>query len=197
MAIDQLNVVANFENGFQDAVGLTAATNTHVDVNFTPGGDRDVSNLILRDVIGLEEPLTVAFVETCVPDNPFYIRWVNRLGGWEYYMFSANKRNGMEVKEADSYAPYSGTLTDANRTREVLSIERVDIVEAGEEQLTPEMFVVLSSIAVSPRMDVFNPTLQRWEGVTLDDKHTLRWDTRNSRGVVNYTFRLIDQNNQF
>lgn len=194
---DNLKVTANFEGGLQDTLILTASTNTHVDVNFVPGDDYDVANLVLSDVLGLETPLTIDFVDTCVPDNPFYIRWINRFGGWEYYMFSAGKRTGMEVKEADSYAPYSGALTDAYRTREVLALDRTDIAEVGEEQLSPEMYALLASIAVSPRIDAFNPALGRWEGITIEGKHTLWWNTRNSRGAVGYTFRLIDQNNQF
>lgn len=196
-SVDRLVVTANFKSGIQDGIDLTATTNTHTDVNFTPGSDLDIKNLVLDSVIGVEEPLTVEFVEACVPDYPFYVRWVNRLGGWEYHMFSANKRKGAEVKETDSFTPYSGTLTGANRTRETLSIERTDVVEVGEEQLNPDTFALLASIALSPRIDVYNTVLQRWEGITVNDKHTAMWDTRTSQGVVGYTFRLIDQNNQF
>lgn len=194
---DSLKVTASFEDGLHDTLNLTASANTHVDASFMPGEGYDIANLVLSDALGTGTPLTVDFVDTCVPDNPFYVRWVNRSGGWEYYMFSANKRTGMEVKETDSYALYSGMLTDADRTREVLALDRIDVAEVGEEQLSREMYALLASIAVSPRIDVFNPVLKRWEGVTIEGKHTLWWNTRNSCGSVGYTFRLIDQNNQF
>lgn len=196
MKANVLNISALFESGGHGAVDLTEALNTHINVDFVPGETSDIKSLVLSDVLN-GETLVVDFVETCVPDDPFYVRWINRLGGWEYYMFSSGKRFGTEAQGTDVFVPYSGTLSDAERTRELLALERADFVEMGEEQLDRDTFRLLASIALSPRIDTFNRETGRWEGITLEGKHSFWWNTRSGCGTVNYTFRLIDQNNQF
>lgn len=45
----------------------------------------------------------IIFVDTEVPCNPFYIRWINRKGGWDTYMFEQHKKYTQEVDRGDQY----------------------------------------------------------------------------------------------
>lgn len=41
-----------------------------------------------------------------VPEHPFYVRWVNPLGGWDYFMFACNQKQTNTLTKNDTYEPY-------------------------------------------------------------------------------------------
>ena len=45
----------------------------------------------------------IMFIDTEVPCNPFYIRWINQKGGWDTYMFEQHKKYTQEVDRGDQY----------------------------------------------------------------------------------------------
>lgn len=41
-----------------------------------------------------------------VPAHPFYVRWVNNLGGWDYFMFACNQKHTQTLSKNDTYEKY-------------------------------------------------------------------------------------------
>lgn len=44
--------------------------------------------------------------EMPVQAHPFYVRWINNLGGWDYFMFACNQKQMKSLSENDSYERY-------------------------------------------------------------------------------------------
>ena len=138
------------------------------------------------------EAWNIIFVDTEVPCNPFYIRWINRKGGWDTYMFEQHKKYTQEVDRGDQYVLANSRDPYATQTRGELAPEVKNIVQAGAEQLDENDFNLLKGIALSPLVQVYNYTIQEWQRVLVDDTD-LTWDTKAPRNTVSYEFQLIDE----
>lgn len=138
----------------------------------------------------------IMFIDTEVPCNPFYIRWINRKGGWETYMFEQHKKYTQEVDRGDQYVLANSRDPHATQTRGELAPEVKNIVQAGAEQLDENDFNLLKGIALSPLVQVYNYQIGAWQRVLVDDTD-LTWDTKAPRNTVSYEFQLIDEQTQW
>lgn len=142
------------------------------------------------------EAWNIMFIDTEVPCNPFYIRWINRKGGWDTYMFEQHKKYTQEVDRGDQYVLANSRDPYATQTRGELAPEVKNIVQAGAEQLDENDFNLLKWIALSPLVQVYNYTVHEWQRVLVDDTD-LTWDTKAPRNTVSYEFQLIDEQTQW
>lgn len=138
----------------------------------------------------------IRYVDTEVPCNPFYIRWINQKGGWDTYMFEQHKKYTQEVDRGDQYVLANSRDPYASQTRGELAPEFKNIVQAGAEQLDENDFNLLKGIALSPLVQVYNYQIGVWQRVLVDDTD-LTWDTKAPRKTVSYEFQLIDEQTQW
>lgn len=138
----------------------------------------------------------IRYVDTEVPCNPFYIRWINQKGGWDTYMFEQHKKYTQEVDRGDQYVLANSRDPYASQTRGELAPEFKNMVQAGAEQLDENDFNLLKGIALSPLVQVYNYSVGIWQRVLVDDTD-LTWDTKAPRNTVSYEFQLIDEQTQW
>lgn len=138
----------------------------------------------------------IRYVDTEVPCNPFYIRWINQKGGWDTYMFEQHKKYTQEVDRGDQYVLANSRDPYASQTRDELAPEFKNIVQAGAEQLDENDFNLLKGIALSPLVQVYNYQIGVWQRVLVDDTD-LTWDTKAPRNTVSYEFQLINEQTQW
>lgn len=138
----------------------------------------------------------IRYVDTEVPCNPFYIRWINQKGGWDTYMFEQHKKYTQEVDRGDQYVLANSRDPYASQTRGELAPEFKNIVQAGAEQLDENDFNLLKGIALSPLVQRYNYSVGMWQRVLVDDTD-LTWDTKTPRNTVSYEFQLIDEQTQW
>lgn len=138
----------------------------------------------------------IRYVDAETPCNPFYIRWINRKGGWDTYMFEQHKKYTQEVDRGDQYVLANSIDPYASQTRGELAPEFKNIVQAGAEQLDENDFNLLKGIALSPLVQVYNYQIGVWQRVLVDDTD-LTWDTKAPRNTVSYEFQLIDEQTQW
>lgn len=138
----------------------------------------------------------IIFVDTEVPCNPFYIRWINQKGGWDTYMFEQHKKYTQEVDRGDQYVLANSRDPQASQTRGELAPEFKNIVQAGAEQLDENDFNLLKGIALSPLVQRYNYSVKAWQRVLVNDTD-LTWDTKTPRNTVSYEFQLIDEQTQW
>lgn len=138
----------------------------------------------------------IVFVDAEVPCNPFYIRWINRKGGWDTYMFEQHKKYTQEVDRGDQYVLANARDPYTSETRGELAPEFKNMVQAGAEQLDENDFNLLKGIALSPLVQVYNYDIGSWQRVLVDDTD-LTWDTKAPRNTVSYEFQLIDEQTQW
>lgn len=139
---------------------------------------------------------SIMFIDTEVPCNPFYIRWINQKGGWDTYMFEQHKKYTQEVDRGDQYVLANSRDPYASETRGELAPGVKNIVQAGAEQLDENDFNLLKGIALSPLVQVYKYEIGQWQRVLVNDTD-LTWDTKAPRNTVSYEFQLIDEQTQW
>lgn len=165
---------------------------------FRAGGSNDANYVKLR-LSGVADPSqawNIIFVDTEIPCNPFYIRWINQKGGWDTYMFEQHKKYTQEVDRGDQYVLANSGGPYASQTRGELAPEFKNIVQAGAEQLDENDFNLLKGIALSPLVQRYNYSVKAWQRVLVNDTD-LTWDTKTPRNTVSYEFQLIDEQTQW
>lgn len=156
----------------------------------------DYVKLGFSDGSSPDQAWNIMFVDTEVPCNPFYIRWINRKGGWDTYMFEQHKKYTQEVDRGDQYMLANSRDPHASETMGELAPEFKNMVQAGAEQLDENDFNLLKGIALSPLVQVYNHQLAIWQRVLVNDTD-LTWDTKAPRNTVSYEFQLIDEQTQW
>lgn len=158
--------------------------------------EADYVKLRLPRSIYSSQAWKIIFVNTEVPCNPFYIRWINQKGGWDTYMFEQHKKYTQEVDRGDQYVLANSRDPYASQTRGELAPEFKNIVQAGTEQLDENDFNLLKGIALSPLVQRYNDSIGAWQRVLVNDTD-LTWDTKTPRNTVSYEFQLIDEQTQW
>ena len=171
---------------------------TRLDIPLVYEFEDEADYVKLRPSVGeySSQAWNIIFVYTEVPCNPFYIRWINRKGGWDTYMFEQHKKYTQEVDRGDQYVLANSGDPYASQTRGELAPEFKNIVQAGAEQLDENDFNLLKGIALSPLVQVYNYQIGEWQRVLVDDTD-LTWDTKAPRNTVSYEFQLIDEQTQW
>lgn len=182
----------------EDQFGISSRLNIPLVYEFEDE-DADGADYVKLSIFGGEfadKAWNIIFVDTEVPCNPFYVRWINRKGGWDTYMFEQHKKYTQEVDRGDQYVLANARGPYTSETRGELAPEVKNIVQAGAEQLDENDFNLLKGIALSPLVQVYNYQIRAWQRVLVDDTD-LTWDTKAPRNTVSYEFQLIDEQTQW
>lgn len=158
--------------------------------------DANYVKLRLSGGAGPSQAWNIIFIDTKIPCNPFYIRWINQKGGWDTYMFEQHKKYTQEVDRGDQYVLANSRDPYASQTRGELAPEFKNIVRAGVEQLDENDFNLLKGIALSPLVQRYDHSIKAWQRVLVNDTD-LTWDTKTPRNTVSYEFQLIDEQTQW
>ena len=182
----------------EDQLGISSRLNIPLVYEFEDE-DADGAEYVKLSIFGIafaDKAWNIIFVDTEVPCNPFYIRWINRKGGWDTYMFEQHKKYTQEVDRGDRYVLANARGPYASETRGELAPEFKNMVQVGADQLDENDFNLLKGVALSPLVQVYNYQIRAWQRVLVDDTD-LTWDTKAPRNTVSYEFQLIDEQTQW
>lgn len=172
------------------------STRLNIPLVYESEDEADYVKLGLSGVSYPSQAWNIIFIDTEIPCNPFYIRWINQKGGWDTYMFEQHKKYTQEVDRGDQYVLANSGGPYASQTRGELAPEFKNIVQAGAEQLDENDFNLLKGIALSPLVQRYNYSVKAWQRVLVNDTD-LTWDTKTPRNTVSYEFQLIDEQIQW
>lgn len=193
-----IDVRVKLYDGVENQFEISTRLNIPLVYEFEDEFEDEADYVKLRPSAGgySSEAWNIIFVDTEVPCNPFYIRWINQKGGWDTYMFEQHKKYTQEVDRGDQYVLANSRDPYASQTRGELAPEFKNIVQAGAEQLDENDFNLLKGIALSPLVQRYNYSVRAWQRVLVNDTD-LTWDTKTPRNTVSYEFQLIDEQTQW
>lgn len=125
----------------------------------------------------------------CIPTNPFYIRWINQLGGWDYWMFSFRQTIESKVKGIKTFEPTVFDIENATKLSEEYYKEAEQSITVGAEGLNSNEFDSISKLIYSPRIEFYQKETGRWFKL-IPDKVETENDTRSTAKEIELTFLL-------
>lgn len=142
------------------------------------------------------ESRTVTFVDACTPDVPVYVRWINHMGGWEYYMFEGFLGLGQRTKRGNTFRLADASGLNAVETDGELPPTVTDYVTCGAEQLDITSFMSLREIATSPYVQLYDTSRKRFTRCLVSNTDIV-WNTQASRGQIDLELTLMSPYTQF
>jgi len=104
----------------------------------------------------------------CTPKNPFYVRWINQRGGYEYWMFQHSQIRTSELKNIETYRNVIFDNATAERTETIFAMDAAETITVGAEGLIKSDFEVVRKILYSPDIRYFDTNLQKWIVIYLE-----------------------------
>lgn len=133
---------------------------------------------------------------SCTPTNPFYVRWVNQMGGYDYWMFGRRQVLTNKTENKKVFYPYVTDIKEVQTTKELYRFDVSESVVVGAEQLHNEDFEPLRKIIFSPLVEWYNEKTKRWTIITVAD-YDFEYNTAKSCQDIEITFNLPDKQLQF
>jgi hypothetical protein len=135
--------------------------------------------------------------QSCDSQSPLYVRWVNRFGGWDCWMFKHRQFKKSELSKVETFYPviedYSVGPAESDR---VLSAEAKETIITGEENLTGNEFDNLQALKYSPLIQQYNKDTGEWSRIYLE-KADAEKDTGATRFALEFEFTLPTPKLQF
>ena len=135
-------------------------------------------------------------VEDCTPPSPFYVRWVNALGGVDYWMFSKRQEFTPSVSSTSTYAQYKADPATAITNRRAYALATKNSVTVGAEGVQAIHWDMLEGLPFSPLIEWYNEKLGKWIGITVA-KYEGKIVTDTNTHTIEITFDLPTINTQF
>jgi hypothetical protein len=117
-----------------------------------------IANSVTPSATGVEEGI----LSSCTPGSPFYVRWINRTGGFDYWMFYVNQVYGLNVKSQTTFNPVIDDILNAGYMEGEVSKEVERTVSIGAGNLTEIEYNELLNISTSPLVEVWDTEVRKW-----------------------------------
>lgn len=95
------------------------------------------------------ETLPVCIMQDCV-SNPFYLKWLNTLGGFDYYMFSGSQTDSIKTRNTQTFEPSEWDIEEAERGAFELQNESQQRYTVGATGVTSNDLYALKDLLASP-----------------------------------------------
>lgn len=119
------------------------------EVSHTYGLLKLINNGVARD--------SIQIVECQVPAHPFYVRWVNNRGGFDYFMFACQHGETKTLTESKTFERYGG-----NGVRSCYHKSATKAVEVSTGVIDRQSLESVAELIYSPLVQVFDVSRNYW-----------------------------------
>ena len=130
---------------------------------------------------------SIECINSCVPESPFYVRWINQLGGFDYWMFGKRQEKALSIFNLKEYNPFFEDSASVDTNRKLLSRESSRIVEVGAEMIKDNEFDELIKILLSPEVEYYNGS--KWVPISITNQEVIK-TTSNAHHSIALEFEL-------
>jgi hypothetical protein len=100
--------------------------------------------------------------------NTFYVRWLNTLGGWDYWLFEHKIYEALKVENGNNYESYFDSISGISDFENVTFKNVSPAVQVGSNTLTKNEAEGLKILATSPKVYWYNEEISKWIGVIVE-----------------------------
>ena len=129
------------------------------DIIYTPQGDP----ITVADAPS-DLKLDVRQVVRCdVPEHPFYVRWINRFGGYDYWMFSCRQFTKLSLSDSSDAYLYFDDIKSAVTDRRVYNKTAKKSVRVSTGMCDKNELEQLMWMPLSNKIERYDETTSRWQ----------------------------------
>ena len=125
-----------------------------------------------------------------VPAHPFYVRWINELGGYDYHMFECNQQHAYELASQTTY-----DMQDGDGQQVVLGKTGNHTIEVSSGLVTRQNAIAIAKLVLSPDIRWYDEQTGKWIRITAPQQ-SISLKTEQPTSEVVLKFVLPYQTNQ-
>lgn len=124
---------------------------------------------------------------TCIPEHPFYVKWINRWGGYDMWMFRTKQRRTIKVDERATYE-----AMNRGGERHLLSQSVSEQITTSTGLITRQDWEMLQYMLQSPQIQVWNYDEYHdgWSEIHITKGAKGQWDSDQEIGEMIITFDM-------
>lgn len=149
-----------------------------------------------EDEIVLMNALDIRVFRECIPQRPFYIRWINDLGGVDYFMFARQQKHQPQVKSVSVFSPFVENTGVAKSNLKAYAMNTDNTVVVGCSGLGKREFDALKRMPFSSLIEWYNEDIGKWIRLAVSKFDGSYFSKTETKGVE-VTFSLPNINTQF
>ena len=119
------------------------------------------------------------------PAHPFYVRWINAYGGYDYFMFACNQRFEEKLESIETYETYNGIGQMG-----IAAHEASEQVSVSTGQISADQWRAIAYILRSPEVLWWSEAKQDWVAITPTKGAKVTWEAEQPTGEIELTFDL-------
>lgn len=134
---------------------------------------------------------SIQVIDTPAPAHPFYVRWINNLGGWDYFMFACMQKTTGQLTANDQYEKLERTVTQYSRygQRSTFNKTATKEVEVSTGVIDRQTLESVVECAYSPLVQLYDKETGLWYEIQpKTDKWSLMADQPTGEMIL--TFEL-------
>lgn len=132
----------------------------------------------------------VTLQKKSVPAHPFYVRWINELGGYDYHMFACNQQHDYELASQTTY-----DMQDGDGQQVVLEKTGNHTIEASSGLVSRQDAISIAELVLSPDIRWYDEQAGQWIRITAEQQ-SISLRTEHPTSEVVLKFVLPYQTNQ-
>ena len=102
------------------------------------------------------------------PEHPFYVRWVNALAGWDYWMFDCRYVKKRKVGSRKMVERYVTDMAATSGNKQTISLEVSEEVTVGASQISENEFECISALLYSTFVQWYDESKGKWIDIIPD-----------------------------
>ena len=181
------DIHGDIEQGFNNHSNIKQAV-VFTDIS-TPPFSTGWGNLIGIKFNG-EMKYAVALQKKRVPAHPFYVRWINELGGYDYHMFECNQQHAYELASQTNF-----DMQDGDGQQVVIDKTGNHTIEVSSGLVTSQNAIAIAKLVLSPDIRWYDEKSGQWIRITASQQSIIMQTEQPTSEVV-LKFVLPYQTNQ-
>ena len=138
----------------------------------------------------------INYTHECEPAQPFYVRWVNKIAGYDYLMFSHNQIETVELSNVVSIRKNYENKFDVLSEKQNIGAETKRTIAVGATGLTRIEMDSVKDLMTSPFVEVYEKEYDRWIQIYYESAKFER-DTFNELSDIEIEFLMPTLLTQF
>ena len=102
------------------------------------------------------------------PEHPFYVRWVNALAGWDYWMFDCRYVKKRKIGSRKTVERYITDMAASSGNKQTIGLEVEEEVTVGASQITENEYECISALLYSTFVQWYDESRGKWIDVLPD-----------------------------
>ena len=125
------------------------------------------------------------------PEHPFYVRWVNALAGWDYWMFDCRYVKKRKIGSRKTVEIYIPDMAASSGNKQTIGLEVEEEVTVGASQITENEYECISALLYSTFVQWYDESRGKWIDILPDGEASFFYGS--PRTDIEITFILPER----